>query len=198
MQVREGFWTTPQYTPAKRAWAKLAFTISGKVAAPASIQTSSVAEFRARLESSKTLRYKRRLLRRLPCATATRIHLSEKPMSSVTTHAPKGLEGVVATTSKICYIDGERGVLAYRGIDIHELADHSSFEETCYLLWYGKLPDELELKKLRQQLASERKIDSALGDFLRNSPKGATPMDVLRTAVSVLGLYDPQHANNER
>ena len=56
-------------------------------------------------------------------------------MSSLTmTHAPKGLEGVVATTSKICYIDGEEGVLAYRGIDIHQLADHSNFEETCYLL----------------------------------------------------------------
>src|SRR5262249_43833672 len=80
-------------------------------------------------------------------------------MSTLTmTHAPKGLEGVVATTSKICYIDGERGVLAYRGIDIHELAEKSTFEETCYLLWYGKLPDELELKKLRQRLASERKI----------------------------------------
>ena len=119
-------------------------------------------------------------------------------MSTLTmTHAPKGLEGVVATTSKICYIDGERGVLAYRGIDIHELAEKSTFEETCYLLWYGKLPDELELKKLRQQLASERKIDPAVIDFLRNSPKGATPMDVLRTAVSVLGLYDPQHATND-
>ena len=67
-------------------------------------------------------------------------------MSSVTTtHAPKGLEGVVATNSRICYIDGERGVLAYRGIDIHELADHSNFEETCYLLWFGKLPSRREL-----------------------------------------------------
>jgi citrate synthase len=69
-------------------------------------------------------------------------------MSSLTmTHAPKGLEGVVATTSKICYIDGERGVLAYRGIDIHELAEQSSFEETCYLLWYGKLPTPNELSE---------------------------------------------------
>jgi citrate synthase len=119
-------------------------------------------------------------------------------MSTLTmTHAPKGLEGVVATTSKICYIDGERGVLAYRGIDIHELAEKSSFEETCYLLWKGNLPNELELKKLRQRLASERKIDPAVIDFLRNSPPGATPMDVLRTAVSLLGLYDPQHANND-
>jgi citrate synthase len=63
-------------------------------------------------------------------------------MSSVTsTPAPKGLEGIVATNSSICYIDGDRGVLAYRGIDIHELADHSTFEETCYLLWFGRLPN---------------------------------------------------------
>jgi citrate synthase len=56
------------------------------------------------------------------------------------THAPKGLEGVVATTSKICYIDGDNGVLAYGGIDIHELAEKSNFEETCFLLWHGRLP----------------------------------------------------------
>ena len=68
------------------------------------------------------------------------------------THAPKGLEGVVATTSKICYIDGEQGVLAYRGIDIHELADHSTFEETCYLLWNGSLPTKSQLKELHERL----------------------------------------------
>ena len=119
-------------------------------------------------------------------------------MSSLTmTHAPKGLEGVVATTSKICYIDGERGVLAYRGIDIHELAEKSNFEETSYLLWFGKLPSENELKDLRQRLAAERKLDPAVIEFLKNLPKGATPMDVLRTAVSALGLYDREGKNND-
>jgi citrate synthase len=119
-------------------------------------------------------------------------------MSSLTmTHAPKGLEGVVATTSKICYIDGERGVLAYRGIDIHELADHSNFEETCYLLWFGKLPTQNELKDLSRRLAAERKLDPAVIQFLRELPKGATPMDVLRTAVSALGLYDPEQKSND-
>jgi citrate synthase len=119
-------------------------------------------------------------------------------MPSLTmTHSPKGLEGVVATTSKICYIDGERGVLAYRGIDIHELAEKSNFEETCYLLWYGKLPTADELKELRQRLARERKLDPAVIRFLREVPKGATPMDVLRTAVSALGLYDPDRNSNE-
>ena len=80
-------------------------------------------------------------------------------MSSVTgLHAPKGLEGVVATTSSICYIDGERGVLAYRGYDIHELADHSTFEEVCYLLWFGRLPNAEELKQLKWRMAEERKL----------------------------------------
>jgi citrate synthase len=118
-------------------------------------------------------------------------------MSTVMTHAPKGLEGVVATTSKICYIDGDQGVLAYRGIDIHELADNSTFEETCYLLWNGSLPTRGELKELQQRLASERKLDPAIIKFLRTVPKGSSPMDVLRTAVSTLGLYDPEEKNND-
>src|SRR5215469_15785941 len=119
-------------------------------------------------------------------------------MSSMTiTHGPKGLEGVVATTSKICYIDGENGVLAYRGIDIHELAEKSNFEETCYLLWYGKLPTASALKELRDHLAAERKLDGAILDLLRSVPKNAAPMDVLRTAVSGLGLYDSERANND-
>jgi len=113
------------------------------------------------------------------------------------THAPKGLEGVVATTSKICYIDGDNGVLAYGGIDIHELAEKSNFEETCFLLWHGRLPKPQELKDLRQQIASERRLDPAIIDFLRSFPKGALPMDVLRTAVSALGLYDRDRASND-
>jgi citrate synthase len=120
-------------------------------------------------------------------------------MSSVTTtQAPKGLEGVVATNSKICYIDGDRGVLAYRGIDIHELADHSNFEETCYLLWYGKLPTSSELKELQNRLAEERKLDAAIITLLRNAPPDALPMDVLRTAVSALSFYDPEEKSNDR
>ncbi len=119
-------------------------------------------------------------------------------MSSLTTtHAPKGLEGIVATTSKICYIDGDAGVLAYRGIDIHELADHSNFEETCYLLWFGKLPTRKELAGLQARLAEERKLDSAIIDLLRNAPRTALPMDVLRTAVSALSFYDPDDKKND-
>src|ERR1700704_2130861 len=116
---------------------------------------------------------------------------------SSTTHAPKGLEGIVATNSSICYIDGDRGVLAYRGIDVHELADHSNFEETCYLLWFGRLPNPSELKDLQQRLAQERHLDPAIIEFLRSVPKGALAMDVLRTAVSALAFYDPDDKNND-
>ncbi|PYY04308.1 MAG: citrate synthase [Acidobacteria bacterium] len=117
---------------------------------------------------------------------------------STTTHAPKGLEGVVATTSGICFIDGERGVLAYRGIDIHELADHSTFEETCYLLWFGKLPTRRELGELHERLADERKLDASIINLMRLAPKHALPMDVLRTAVSALSFYDPEEKSNDR
>src|SRR3984893_3303458 len=113
-------------------------------------------------------------------------------MSSVTSlHAPKGLEGVVATTSSICYIDGDEGVLAYRGYDIHDLADRSTFEEVCYLLWFGRLPKVDELKALNQRLADERKLDASIIKLLQLAPKHALPMDVLRTVVSALSFYDP-------
>jgi citrate synthase len=119
-------------------------------------------------------------------------------MSGLTTaHAPKGLEGVVATTSSICYIDGDRGVLAYRGIDIHELAERSSFEETCYLLWYGRLPTRDELQELTGHLAEERKLDASIYQYMRSLPKHALPMDVLRTVVSALSFFDPEERKND-
>jgi citrate synthase len=117
--------------------------------------------------------------------------------SATTTHAPKGLEGIVATTSSICYIDGDRGVLAYRGIDIHELAEHSTFEETCYLLWYGKLPTRAELSALQERMAAERKLDPGIITLLRQAPRSAVPMHVLRTAVSALSFYDPDDKKND-
>jgi len=109
----------------------------------------------------------------------------------------KGLEGVVATTSGICYIDGDRGVLAYRGIDIHELAEHSNFEETCYLLWFGQLPNRTQLKDIEGRLAQERQLDPAIIRFLRDVPRTALPMDVLRTAVSALAFYDLDEKKND-
>ncbi|HWG49140.1 MAG TPA: citrate synthase [Candidatus Acidoferrales bacterium] len=111
---------------------------------------------------------------------------------STTTVTPKGLEGVVAANSSICFIDGDAGILAYRGVDIHELAQKSTFEETCYLLWYGKLPTRAELADLNKRLGAERKMDPAIFERMRITPKSAIPMEVLRTAVSALSFYDKE------
>ena len=119
-------------------------------------------------------------------------------MSSIAANpASKGLEGIVATTSSICYIDGDRGVLAYRGIDIHDLAEHSTFEETCHLLWFGALPRSNELADTGKRLREERKLDPAIINLLRQAPKQAKPMDVLRTAVSALSFYDADEKSND-
>ncbi len=104
--------------------------------------------------------------------------------------APKGLEGIVATTSSICWIDGDAGVLSYRGIDIHQLAEHSTFEETTYLLWFGRLPSASELQAFTAELAQARELDPKIIDLLRSVPASATPMELLRTAVSLLSIYD--------
>jgi citrate synthase len=109
----------------------------------------------------------------------------------------KGLAGVVAANSGICWIDGDAGVLAYRGIDIHELAEQSTFEETTYLLWFGQLPQPAELKDFSKRLADARVLDPKIIDLLRSFPKSATPMEVLRTAVSALSFYDTDESDNE-
>jgi citrate synthase len=114
-----------------------------------------------------------------------------------TTETTKGLEGVVAANSSICYIDGEKGVLAYRGIDIHELANHSNFEEVCYLLWFGKLPTRSELQEFKMQLVRERKLDAQIISLIRQVPKHALPMDMLRTIVSALAFFDPEEKSND-
>ena len=124
-------------------------------------------------------------------------------MSAVATLAPKGLEGIVATTSSICFIDGDAGVLSYRGIDIHELAGKSSFEETTYLLWKGSLPTAAELEAFTKELAAARVLPPAIVDLLKSVPTSASPMEVLRTAVSLLSIYDADekdssHAANLR
>jgi citrate synthase len=104
--------------------------------------------------------------------------------------APKGLQDVVANESSICFIDGERGILSYRGIDIHELAKRSTFEETTYLLWNGKLPTAAELKDFSSELASARSLPPEVISFLRTLPRTALPMEVLRTTVSLLSTYE--------
>ena len=110
--------------------------------------------------------------------------------------AGKGLEGVVAANSGICWIDGEAGVLSYRGIDIHELAENSTFEETTYLLWNGILPNQLELREFTSQLALARELDQRIIALMKSFPPSATPMEVLRTTVSALSFYDADEKDN--
>ena len=100
-----------------------------------------------------------------------------------------GLEDVVAAASGICFLDGDRGVLAYRGYDIHDLADHATFEEVCYLLWHGRLPNRSELGDLQSQLASARALPEGVLRLIRSLPP-ANGMDILRTLTSALAHYD--------
>lgn len=109
----------------------------------------------------------------------------------------EGLEDIVVATSSICFIDGARGILSYRGIDIHELAEKSSFEEVCYLLWFGRLPRQKELDDLSETLAQNRTVPKEVLHLMKNFPKDANPMEVLRTAVSALSLYDPDASAND-
>ncbi|MBZ5626198.1 MAG: citrate synthase [Acidobacteriia bacterium] len=102
-----------------------------------------------------------------------------------------GLEGVIAGESEICYIDGYQGILSYRGYNIHTLAEKAVFEEVIFLLWNGWLPKQPELDRLKKDLVAVRELPAAVIDFLSGQVKG-NPMDVLRTAVSMLSLYDPE------
>lgn len=115
--------------------------------------------------------------------------------------ATKGLEGIVATTSAISSIID--GVLTYRGIDIDELAEHATFEEVAYLLWFGKLPNRTELQQLRHELNAGAAVPDSILQQLKLFPKEINVMAVLRTAVSALALYDEDaddmsHAANIR
>jgi len=102
----------------------------------------------------------------------------------------KGLEGIVAATSSISSIID--GVLTYRGIHIDDLAEHASFEEVVYLLWFGKLPTQAELNDFINKLNAEMKIPASVVEQMRTYPKDANTMAALRTAVSSLALYDPE------
>ena len=91
----------------------------------------------------------------------------------MTTAEPKaGLEDTVATSSSICYLDGDRGVLAYCGYDIHDLARHATFEEVCYLLWHRRLPTRAELGDLQSQLAAARPLPEPILRLMRTLPAG--------------------------
>jgi len=110
----------------------------------------------------------------------------------------EGLEDVVAADSSICYIDGDRGILSYRGIDIHELAEQSTFEEVCFLLWEGRLPRREELDQLRRSIGTERALPAPMLDLLASLVPHLTPMDAVRTMVSALAETDPDVADMGR
>src|SRR2546430_3498787 len=112
-----------------------------------------------------------------------------------------GLEDVIAANSAICDIIGPEGKLTYRGIDIHDLARQSSFEETTYLLGFGGLPTRDKLHQFAPELAAHRTLPTQVLTLMKDFPRSDTPMDVLRTALSALAFHDPQahdasrHAN---
>lgn len=118
--------------------------------------------------------------------------------SAATVKSPAGLEGVVAAESSVGDVDGIRGVLIYQGLNIHDLAEHSTFEETIFLLWHGRLPGRDELDALRSELAASHKLPGEVLSLLRQLPRDAEPMDTLRTAVSALAIYDPQSRDLSR
>lgn len=106
-----------------------------------------------------------------------------------------GLEDIVAATSEICFIDGKKGRLVYRGYDVHDLVNgDATFEEVIYLLWYGKLPNRRELNEFNKRLVQHRRLPREVVAHLYTIPTSAPPMEALRTAVSELALYD----NDER
>lgn len=107
-------------------------------------------------------------------------------------NANKGLKGVVVADSAVCFIDGQAGRLVYRGYNIHELAEYSTYEEVCYLLMQGQLPTRAQLEEFQQILARHRNIPPQVVQFLKSLPRDVLPMAALRSAISVAGIYDPQ------
>jgi len=102
----------------------------------------------------------------------------------------KGLEGIVANSTSLSDVLGQEGVLIYAGYNINELAGKATYEEVVHLLWHGSLPDRKQLDELKSRLANERELPEGVVKFLQSAPAKANPMDVIRTAISMLGLYD--------
>jgi citrate synthase len=105
----------------------------------------------------------------------------------------RGLEGVVANSTRLSDVLGDKGQLIYCGYDINELVGKVTYKEVIYLLWHQKLPNRKELSAFMRELRSQRELPGPVVDFLKSAPRDAGPMDVMRTAVSMLGLYDPDN-----
>ncbi|HXF94860.1 MAG TPA: citrate synthase [Gemmatimonadales bacterium] len=112
------------------------------------------------------------------------------------TRSIRGLEGIIANESSICYVFGDEGRLIYRGYDIHDLAEHSTFEETAYLLLKGDLPSREQLQAFDEGLKTTRRLDPVVQRVIRDAPATANPMNVLRTAVSAAAFADPDSGDN--
>jgi citrate synthase len=110
--------------------------------------------------------------------------------------AGKGLQNVVVGQTKLSLVNGTEGKLIYAGYNIEDLAEHATFEEVVYLLWHGALPNKSQLEELRKHLFAEMSLSPEILALMRQFPKKATPMAVLRTTVSALGLWDADADNN--
>src|ERR1041384_6969972 len=119
-------------------------------------------------------------------------------MSTESTAASEGLRGVVAAHTSIGDVNGEKGILIYQGYDIHDLAEHSTFEEVVFLLWNGRLPKADELAELKERLRRNYEVPADIITMMKSFPKDADPMDVLRTAVSSLDFYDKNGHGTDR
>ncbi len=114
----------------------------------------------------------------------------------ITVTLGRGLEGAITNESCIGYVDGQAGKLVYRGYDVEDLAEHSSFEETAYLLLFGELPKKQQLKEFETQLRENRDIDSDIIEIIGKIPQNAHPMSALEVAIACLGCFDPITINN--
>jgi len=112
--------------------------------------------------------------------------------------AAAGLRGVVAAQSAIGDVNGEQGILIYQGYDIHDLAEHSTFEEVVFLLWNGRLPSKVELEQLSSDIRANYDVPSEVIEMMKAFPKDADPMDVLRTSISALDFYDKDGHGTDR
>lgn len=115
-----------------------------------------------------------------------------------TSAASAGLRGVVAAQSAIGDVNGEQGILIYQGYNIHDLAEHATFEEVVYLLWHGRLPNQAELDELNAELRANYEVPAEVIALMKQFPKDADPMDVLRTSVSSLDFYDKDGHGTDR
>src|SRR6184192_4226800 len=124
--------------------------------------------------------------------TVAELRKTESTPAPKATNIARGLEGIVANTTRLSDVIGDKGQLIYAGYDINDLAGKVSYKEVVYLLWKGKLPNRRELDEFTHALRAERQLPDAVINFITSAPKNADPMDVMRTAISMLGVYDPE------